>query len=131
MGYVGFKGHCSLIEAHRSASEENLMRKNQTVSNRMTTRDDHVLKLLVPSVQRGRICVANSALLLKLHVVGVHVIQFRPKEVSKLPPIVLAVEGDCLANIVFIEIWTDNVASPKSPPHRDFFGLNLKLFDLE
>ena len=45
-------------------------------------RDNHALKSLVQNVHRGMRCVARRAILLEPHVVGIHIIHFRPQEVA-------------------------------------------------
>ena len=47
-------------------------------------RDNDALKSLVQNVHRDMRCVARSAILLEPHVIGIHIIHFRPQEVAYL-----------------------------------------------
>ena len=69
---------------------------------------------------------ARIIILLKPHIVGLQIIQFRPKEVGTYRPIVLAVDNHGLANVVPREIRIDDTASSKFIPNTDFFGARVE-----
>jgi len=74
--------------------------------------------------------VARSAILLESHVIGIHIIHFRPQEVAYHRSIALAVDGYDNARFVLEEVWTDDSARPKSASNRDFLGMHLELMYL-
>lgn len=69
-------------------------------------------------------CVARNAVLLKPDVVGVHIIQFRSKEVGDYRPIVLA-----FTVIAWPTSFTKKYGLMTAPatPNSDFFGMLLDL----
>ena len=77
-------------------------------------RDNHALKSLVQNVHRGMRYVARSAILLESHVIGIHIIHFRPQEVAYHRSVALAVDGYGNARFVLEEERTDDSARPKS-----------------
>jgi len=79
------------------------------------------------NVHRGMQCVARSAILLEPHVIGIHIIHFKPQEVAYHRFVALAVDGYGNARFVLEEVWTDDSARPKSAPNSDFLGMHLEL----
>ena len=77
------------------------------------------------NVHRGMRYVV--AILLEPHVIGIHIIHFRPQEVAYHRSIALAVDGYDNARFVLEEVWTDDSARPKSASNNDFLGLHLEL----
>jgi len=71
--------------------------------------------------------VARSAILLEPHVIGIHIIHFRPQEVAYHRSVALAVDSYGNACFVLEEIRTDDSARPKSAPNSDFLEMHLKL----
>ena len=86
-------------------------------------RDNYALKSFVQNVHRGMRCVACSAILLEPHVIGIHIIHFRPQEVAYHRSVALAVDVDN----VLKEVRTDDSARPKSASNSDFLGMHLEL----
>ena len=72
---------------------------------------DHVLKSIVQNIQYGMNCVVWNSVLLKLHVFGSQIIQFRPKVVSDYRSIVLTVASGGLSNVFLKDIWTNEDVS--------------------
>jgi len=72
-------------------------------------------------------CVARSAILLEPHVIGIHIIHFRPQEVAYLRSVALAIDGYGNARFVLEEVRIDNSARPKSASNSDFLGMHLEL----
>jgi len=75
--------------------------------------------------------VALSVILLEPHVIGIHIIHFRPQEVAYHRSVALAVDGYGNARFVLEEIRTDS-ARPKSAPNSDFrdaFGTGVSRVD--
>jgi len=68
-------------------------------------------------------CVARSAILLEPHVIGIHIIHFRPQEVAHRS-VVLAIDGYGNARFVLKEVRTDSARS-KSAPNSDFLEMHL------
>jgi len=71
--------------------------------------------------------VARSAILLEPHVIGIHIIHFRPQEVAYHRSVALAVDDYGNARFVLEEVRTDDFARSKSAPNSDFFGMHLEL----
>ena len=90
-------------------------------------RDNHTLKSLVQNVHRGMRCVTRSAILLESHIIGIHIIHFRPQEVAYHRSVALAVNGYGNALFVLEEVRTDDSARPKSAPNSNFLGMHLEL----
>ena len=66
------------------------------------------------NVHRRVRCVARSAVLLKPHVVHVHIVQLGPKEIGYHRSVTHTVHGGGLTNIVFKKVRTNDPAGPKS-----------------
>ena len=79
------------------------------------------------NVHRGMRCVARSAILLESHVIGIHIIHFRPEEVTYHRSVALAVDDYGNAHFVLEEVRTDDFARSKSAPNSDFLGMHLEL----
>lgn len=82
------------------------------------------------NVHCGMGCVARGAVLLEPHVVRVHIIQFRPKEVGYHRPVALSIDGYGRPSFVLEKVRTDDAAGPKSTPNSDFLGMHCHLVDL-
>jgi len=80
----------------------------------------------VQNVHRG-ICGARSAILLEPHIIGIHIIHFRPQEVAYYRFVTLAVDGYDIARFVLEEVWPNGSARSKSTPNSDFLGMHLEL----
>jgi len=68
--------------------------------------------------------VARSAILLEPHVIGIHIIHFRPQEVAYHRFVALAVYGCGNARFVLEEVRTDDFARPHQ---TDFLEMHLEL----
>jgi len=65
-----------------------------------------------------------GTILLEPHVIGIHIIHFRPQEVVYHRYVALAVDGYGNARFVLEEVRTDDSARPKkSAPNSDFLGI--------
>ena len=76
--------------------------------------------------------MARSAILLESHVIGIHIIYFRPQEIAYHRSVALAVDGYGNARFVLEEVWTDDFARPKFAPNRfsrDAFGADVSRVD--
>ena len=124
--YTRENGHmCDLTKPHKKKSNGV---KSHDLGGQFTSPPR---EMTMPSNRSCRISnVTRSAVLLKPHVVGVQIMQFRPKEVGNHRPIEVTVDSDDLANVVLTEIWTDDAASSKSTPSSDFFEMHWTLLDL-
>ena len=67
-------------------------------------------------------CVARSVILLESHVIGIHIIHFRPQEVAYHRSVALTVDGYGNARFVLEEVQTDD-----SAPNSNFLGMHLEL----
>jgi len=74
--------------------------------------------------------MARNAILLEPHVIGIHIIHFRPQEVAYHRSVALAIDGYGNARFVLKEVRTDDSARPKSAPNSDFLGMHLELMYL-
>ena len=72
-------------------------------------------------------CVARSAILLELHVIGIYIIHFRPQEIAYHRSVALAVDDYGNARFVLKEVRTDDSTRSKSAPNSDFLGMHLEL----
>jgi len=90
-------------------------------------RDNYALKSFVQNVHRGMRCVARSAILLELHVIGIYIIHFRPQEIAYHRSVALAVDDYGNARFVLKEVRTDDSTRSKSAPNSDFLGMHLEL----
>jgi len=70
--------------------------------------------------------VARSVILLEPHVIGIHIIHFRPQEVAYHRSVAL-VDGYGNARFVLEEVQTDDSARSKSAPNNDFLEMHLEL----
>jgi len=77
------------------------------------------------NVHRGMRCVARSAILLESHVISIHIIHFRPQEVTYHRSVALAIDGYGNTRFVLEEVRTDDSARSKSAPNSDFLGMHL------
>ena len=67
-------------------------------------------------------CVARSAILLEPHVIGIHIINFKPLEVAYHRSVVLAVDGYGNARFILEKVRTDDSAKRKSASNSNFLG---------
>jgi len=61
-------------------------------------------------------CVARSAILLEPHVIGIHIIHFRPQEVAYHRSVALAIDGYDNAYFVLEEVGS--MIPPDQNPHQ-------------
>ena len=81
------------------------------------------LKSLVQNVHRGMRCHPIGT----THVIGIHIIHFRPQEVAYHRSVALVVDDYGNARFILKKVWTDDSARQKSAPNSDFLGMHLEL----
>lgn len=103
VAYVDFEGICALRlvgkdlwlkETPQEKGQRGQIERSRCPLQFASARDDHVRKRLVQNVHRSMCSVARSAALLKPHVVQIHILDFRPKEVGYHRPVSHTIDGD-------------------------------------